>query len=322
MNYQKIKRRFWAGMLVGSCLLSFGLFSGNAHASNRPYFTPKKEKSSLNNKRVYCDTTTFTKTKDYSYVISQQETYNIKVPTAYIKALKKVNQHVDDSDVIMHKYAVDVQNVLPKGFYTQKLRGLHVKASAYHQWVNNNHLTTKQRNELTVFTFNLLNHMRKQFGSRAVIANKQASKFGDAVVAGYDADNFSAFNGHDYTAVNKAAKKMGLYFDSSNQNQYYEDTNVDSWFNYKQDAHIRLSDVEYRIYAAIVEMMFDDLGENQMHGLSLMGLWSQSAKATYGAIGFDHVRSIDDAPGLHFFLIPNSYIHSSHMKKTFAKSGF
>lgn len=322
MNYQKMKRRVWAGMFLGSCLVSVGLFAGNVHASSRPYFTPKKEKSTLNNKRVYCDTTTFTKTKDYSYVIAQRETYNFKVPKVYIKALKKVNCHIDDSDATLHKYAVKAQKVLPKGFYKQKLRGLHVKASAYRQWVNNNQLTYKQRKELTVFTFNLLNHLRKQFGSRAVVVNQQAVKFGDAVVALYDADNFSAFNGHDYRAVNKTAKRMGLDYDASNHNQYYEDTNVDSWFNYTQDAHIRLSDVEYRIYAAIVEMMFDDVNENQMHGLSLMGLWSQSDKVTYGAIGFDHVRSMYDAPGLHFFLIPNSYIDSAHMKKTFARSGF
>lgn len=322
MNYQKIKRRIWAGMFLGSCLLSVGLFAGNVHASSRPYFTPKKEKSTLNNKRVYCDTTTFTKTKDYSYVIGQRETYNFKVPKVYIKALKKVNRHIDDSDATLHKYAVKAQKVLPKGFYKQKLRGLHVKASAYRQWVNNNQLTYKQRKELTVFTFNLLNHLRKQFDSRAVMVNQQAVKFGDAVVALYDADNFSAFNGHDYRAVNKAAKRMGLDYDASNHTQYYEDTNVDSWFNYQQVNHIRLSDVEYRIYAAIVEMMFDDVNENQMHALSLMGLWSQDAKATYGAIGFDHVRSMYDASGLHFFLIPNSYIHSAHMKKTFARSGF
>lgn len=322
MNYHKIRRQLWAGFGVGLCLLSFSLTSANAHAAFRPYFTPAKDMSASPNYRVDCLDNIFAERLQYSYTVGDTETNNFMIPKPYIKALKQVNRHSDASDAVVHNYALKAQNAVPDNYYNQILTGLQVKTSTYNQWVNNNRLTKAQHATLTLFTFNLLNHLRRQFGSPLVIINRQADKFANMVDANYDLDNFSAFNGHDYKAVNDAAKQMKLSYDKHNRSQYYEDTNVDTWFNYDQLNHIRLSDVEFRIYVAIVGMMFDDLDENQMHGVSLMGLWASEDKSTYGALGFDHVTSVQNAPGLHFFLIPGSAINTSHMQKVFRNSQF
>ncbi|GAB6716143.1 surface exclusion protein SEA1/PrgA [Streptococcus uberis] len=126
-------------------------------------------------------------------------------------------------------------------------------------------LTKEQREDITVFTVDLINQIRKAMGTEEVAANESAIAFANEVANTSVKTGVEAI-GHDTSAIPTAAAKFGLVSNMGENN--YENWSIG---HYQISSNLTMDDIKKGLYETIVRMMFDD-GSTWGHATSLAGI--------------------------------------------------
>ncbi|WP_277294834.1 SEC10/PgrA surface exclusion domain-containing protein [Streptococcus hyointestinalis] len=132
-----------------------------------------------------------------------------------------------------------------------------------------NNLTQAQREDITLFTVDLLNQLRKAFGTTEVVANESAIKFADEIAAAYSTDKWNSFSsstGHDVNAIKSIASNSGL----NGGGQYYE--NLASSLSPISSVSTNMAEVKKRIYNSLLQMLGNDAASSWGHSTSITGV--------------------------------------------------
>ncbi|WP_173001816.1 SEC10/PgrA surface exclusion domain-containing protein, partial [Lactobacillus helveticus] len=219
----------------------------------------------------------------------------------------------------------------------------HNKEDEQHQ-VDLDHITTDEYQEINEYAMRLINSVRSQTGRPNFVLNKDVMKMAQVIADKYNEDGRSNLDGkgHDYKAVNDAARQFSLEDDPANNSQYYEDlsgwpTNVNSYINHDKtslDAHnwcgwyvnsdpkithtISMDYIKQNIYSDIVAMLFNDHEWDHAKSLLSIGDMNQDNDTKHYAFGMSisvlpHTNNVST----HFLIVPdNEYVHSNNPKVT------
>lgn len=176
--------------------------------------------------------------------------------------------------------------------------------------VNINELTEEQRKELSLFAQDLVNQVRRQFGTEPTVVTADSLKFADKVTDGYVADNWSwddvISKMHDERAINVAAREMGLENNADNTMNYYENAQI----NYGSSQTISMAEAKEMVYDGLTSFLFN--GDEWLHAKSIAGVYSDTYIENIGG-GFTEYLAADfsstsDITMLHMLLIPEQSI--------------
>jgi SEC10/PgrA surface exclusion-like protein/LPXTG-motif cell wall-anchored protein len=228
----------------------------------------------------------------------------ITLTQAYVEALKKYNDYSLSSE--------ERQQVLKT--LVEESEAL-AKVNSYKSNPNDDNSTTYQINdlpedvikELSQFAADLVNQIRKVFGTPQVSVTSSSVKFADLVTDGYVSDSWNvskAINegqvGHDAKAVNNAARYFGLptspYDDEATGGQYYED-----WASSAVYDGITFATLKQRVYEAVTDFMFN--ADEWRHARDIVGGGDINSHV-YFAIDFSKPSSENGAfAGVHFISV-------------------
>ena len=121
-------------------------------------------------------------------------------------------------------------------------------------------LTVQEFQNLSLYAQNLINQIRAQFGTRAVLVTQSSLDYVETVVAGYNAAG-KAPTWHNEDVLNAADDQYGTMF-NENMNIPYV-----GWFS----DEVTLNDLYYDTYQGIVSMLYADAHANWGHAKSLAG---------------------------------------------------
>lgn len=169
--------------------------------------------------------------------------------------------------------------------------------------LDTNNLSESVRTELSLFASDLVNQIRKAFGTTPTSVTKGALQLADLTTDGYVADDWSFDQviavGHDAKAVNAAAKELGLKTTSTEAEakgrQYYENMSTSS----SSSATVTLAGAKREIYESIISFMFN--GYEYLHAESISGLAIKDTRY----LGVD-LSSRSDVNSSHFLLVGDS----------------
>ena len=219
----------------------------------------------------------------------------------------------------------------------------HNKEDEQHQ-VDLDHITTDEYQEINEYAMRLINSVRSQAGRPNLVLNKDVMKMAQVVADKYNEDGRSNLDrkGHDYKAVNDAARQFGLEDDPDNSSQYYEDmsgwpTNVDSFINHNKadlDANnwygwyvnsdptivhtVSMDYIKQNIYSDIAAMFFNNQEWDHAASLLNIGDMNQDNDTKHYAFGMSisvlpHTNNVST----HYLLVPdNEYVYSTDPKVT------
>lgn len=219
----------------------------------------------------------------------------------------------------------------------------HNKEDEQHQ-VDLDHITPDEYQEINEYAIRLINSVRSQTGRPNLILNKDVMKMAQVIADKYNEDGRSNLDGkgHDYKAVNDAARQFGLEDDPDNNSQYYEDlsgwpTNVTSFINHDKtnlDAHnwygwyvnsdptithtVSMDYIKQNIYSDIAAMLFNDHEWDHAASLLSIGDMNQDNDTKHYAFGMSiSVLPNTNDVSTHYLLVPdNEYVHSNNPKVT------
>lgn len=219
----------------------------------------------------------------------------------------------------------------------------HNKEDEQHQ-VDLDHITTDEYQEINEYAMRLINSVRSQTGRPNFVLNKDVMKMAQVIADKYNEDGRSNLDGkgHDYKAVNDAARQFSLEDDPDNSSQYYEDlsgwpTNVISYINHDKtslDADnwcgwyvnsdpkithtISMDYIKQNIYSDIVAMLFNDHEWDHAKSLLSIGDMNQDNDTKHYAFGMSiSVLPNTNNVSTHFLIVPdNEYVHSNNPKVT------
>ena len=83
--------------------------------------------------------------------------------------------------------------------------------------VNLANLSNRDQYELSQYALTLINSIRTQLGLPKFIYTASAQSFANDIAKAYNEDNWSDYQGHDISAINRVAKQHGL---TQNDNEY------------------------------------------------------------------------------------------------------
>ena len=183
--------------------------------------------------------------------IANQNT--IVLPDGYVDALNNyyTNKTVENSDLLT--------TVASSGLTLNSYKSNLADSQEVISDVNN--LTLEQQNQLTLFTVDLLNQVRKAFGTPEVVANVSAIAFADEVA------NTSNSFAHDIEAIKTAAAKFGL----NATGQYYENLST-GYFFYTSNNNFTMDELKSAVYNTVISMLFKDASSAWGHTTSLTGV--------------------------------------------------
>ena len=175
-------------------------------------------------------------------------------------------------------------------------------------------LTYDQQLELTQFAADLINQVRKQYGSPLVTITKDSLKFANTVVRKDEANGYQMDDGHDVKVINEVAREFGLT--TGGKLQFYENLfsygfNDDEYENeYKQlgvnaeqfDTKT-MDEAKRRIYKSLEAFLFD--GYEWQHARSIVGYTNEPA---YFGLAIGHGLAVGK---VHFELVRPDYIKDS-----------
>ena len=219
----------------------------------------------------------------------------------------------------------------------------HNKEDEQHQ-VDLDHITADEYQEINEYAMRLINSVRSQAGRPNLVLNKDVMKMAQVVADKYNEDGRSNLDrkGHDYKAVNDAARQFGLEDDPANSSQYYEDmsgwpTNVDSFINHNKadlDANnwygwyvnsdptivhtVSMDYIKQNIYSDIAAMFFNNQEWDHAASLLNIGDMNQDNDTKHYAFGMSisvlpHTNNVST----HYLLVPdNEYVYSTDPKVT------
>ena len=165
-------------------------------------------------------------------------------------------------------------------------------------------MSVATRTELTKWTANLLNQIRRAMGTTPLVVNEGSVAYAQAVAAQYDADGFNNYAepGHDTHALYQIGDQFNTFWEEDESinivwNQMARN-NLPGWQTVKTS--VTLDAIKENIYKGLVGMLFNDLDSNWGHSESLTGLIN--AKLITG----DHQQALGVSVGhdgwLHFNL--------------------
>ncbi|WP_061865636.1 SEC10/PgrA surface exclusion domain-containing protein, partial [Streptococcus oralis] len=228
--------------------------------------------------------------------LTDQVINTITLNDSYIKALKsddeatlaKINEELN----IKHKF---------KSNEADKLRKIDVR-----------NLTDEQKRELSLFAADLINQVRKQYGSPLVKVTKGAIDFANTVVRKDEANGYQMDDGHDVEVIKAVARDFGLD-DRSGRFQFYENLfsygfNDDEYENEYKHLGVNadqfytktMDEAKERIYASMKAFLFD--GYEWQHARSILGYTNEPA---YFGVAIGHGLAVGKT---HFELVRPDYI--------------
>ena len=119
--------------------------------------------------------------------------------------------------------------------------------------VDVNNLDYKTRKEVTLFAADLINQIRKQFGSAPVTVTEGSLK-----VAEEATKSATTGFGHDYTALNNTGKANGVL--------------LSELAGFKDESITTLAGLKHEIYDSIISMLYDDSHVKYGHAKQLVGI--------------------------------------------------
>lgn len=128
--------------------------------------------------------------------------------------------------------------------------------------VNINNLDYNTRKELSLFAADLINQIRKQFGTEDVKVTEDSVRIANEV-----ARNSKEEYGHDFNALNKVGKENGVL--------------LGELAGFSDDPATTLADLKKRIYDDVLSMLFDDAHAEWGHATSLSGVLPQNPNEGY-----------------------------------------
>ena len=160
--------------------------------------------------------------------------------------------------------------------------------------------TNEQKDELTFFANDILNQIRKAFGTKEAVITKGAKTFANDVAKGYTNDNWGWDNvvekGHDEPAIIDASKKYGLY-----EGQYYENL----FTLYGSRKTLTMNSAKELVFEAFQNYLFN--GQEWLHAKSVSGVDKEEDGVQYMGI---EISSRDNATSVHLLTVPDGYIKS------------
>ena len=219
----------------------------------------------------------------------------------------------------------------------------HNKEDEQHQ-IDLDHITTDEYQELNEYTIRLINSVRSQTGRPNLVLNKDVMKMAQVIADKYNEDGRSNLDGkgHDYKAVNDAARQFSLDNDPANKSQYYEDmsgwpTNVISYISHDKlslDANnwygwyvnsdptiihtVSMDYIKQNIYSDIAAMFFNNQEWDHAKSLLNIGDMNQDNDTKHYAFGMAiSVLPKTNNVSTHYLLVPdNEYVYSNNPKVT------
>ena len=128
--------------------------------------------------------------------------------------------------------------------------------------VDINNLDFETRKELSLFAANLINQLRKQFGTKDVVVTEDAIRIANEV-----AHKSTEEYGHDFKALGEVGKDNGVL--------------LGELAGFSDDVTTTLADVKKRIYDDILSMLFNDAHAKWGHATSLSGVLPKDKYAGY-----------------------------------------
>lgn len=165
-------------------------------------------------------------------------------------------------------------------------------------------MSVATRTELTKWTANLLNQIRRAMGTTPLVVSEGSVAYAQAVAAQYDADGFNNYAepGHDTHALYQIGDQFNTFWEEDESinivwNQMARN-NLPGWQTVKTS--VTLDAIKENIYKGLVGKLFNNLDSNWGHSESLTGLIN--AKLITG----DHQQALGVSVGhdgwLHFNL--------------------
>ncbi|MCK8607253.1 SEC10/PgrA surface exclusion domain-containing protein [Apilactobacillus ozensis] len=186
-----------------------------------------------------------------------------------------------------------------------KINKFNPNTNDVNEKVNLTSVTKAQQYEMTKYAADLINSVRHRISNNVsytadLSADDTAMNMANDIVAKYNQDKWSIFNGHDVKAINEVAKNYGLDYSTDystvDNQQYYEDAATSNLSN-----HTTMANVKQNIYEAICAMLFDDADSAWGHTKSFLSSDNLGEQ-------FEHFGvAIDDLKQIHFETIPYSY---------------
>ena len=128
--------------------------------------------------------------------------------------------------------------------------------------VNINNLDYNTRKELSLFAADLINQVRKQFGTEDVKVTEDSVRIANEV-----AHKSTEEYGHDFKALNEVGKENGVL--------------LGELAGFSDDPATTLADIKKRIYDDVLSMLFDDAHAQWGHATSLSGVLPENKNEGY-----------------------------------------
>ena len=128
--------------------------------------------------------------------------------------------------------------------------------------VNINNLDYNTRKELSLFAADLINQVRKQFGTEDVKVTESSVRIANEV-----ARKSTEEYGHDFKALNEVGKENGVL--------------LGELAGFSDDPATTLADIKKRIYDDVLSMLFDDAHAQWGHATSLSGVLPENKNEGY-----------------------------------------
>ena len=128
--------------------------------------------------------------------------------------------------------------------------------------VNINNLDYNTRKELSLFAADLINQVRKQFGTEDVKVTEDSIRIANEV-----ARKSTEEYGHDFKALNEVGKENGVL--------------LGELAGFSDDPATTLADLKKRIYDDVLSMLFDDTHDQWGHATSIAGVLPENKNEGY-----------------------------------------
>ena len=159
-----------------------------------------------------------------------------------------------------------------------------------------NNLTEEVRKELSLFASDLINQIRKQFGTKNTVVTSSAIDFAKKVADEYVNSNFGVHNGHNEAGISKVASEYGL-----SQGQFYENL----YGLYSENNQVTKGSLKSMIYNGIVKFMLN--GTEWLHAQSIAGINYNNPQKDYLGVDF----SVSKGTGVHFITVSEEEVNNS-----------
>ncbi len=159
-----------------------------------------------------------------------------------------------------------------------------------------NNLSDEVRKELSLFASDLVNQIRKQFGTKNTVVTSSAIDFAKKVADEYVNSNFGVYKGHNEAGISKVASEYGM-----SQGQFYENLYGIS----NTDKKLSKGALKELLYNAVLKFMLN--GTEWLHAQSIAGINYNNPQKDYLGVDF----SVSKGTGVHFITVSEEEVRNS-----------